>query len=160
VAPPERIRITYKPDGEGVGDEQEIPFRLLVTGDFTQRGDDTPLEERKPVNISKDNFDRVMADHDLRLQVRVPDRLSGDEGASIGVALEFKGLSDFSPGGVAQQVPELQTLLELRRALVALKSQVVTQPAFRRKLQEILKDPSASRRLLEELGLGEQGDRP
>ena len=38
-------------------------------------------------------------------------------GAQLAVNLKFKKLSDFTPEGIADQVPEMRKLLELRSAL-------------------------------------------
>jgi type VI secretion system protein ImpB len=54
---------------------------------------------------------------------------------------------------VAEQVPELQQLLELRAALTALKSPLGNVPAFRKKLQALLGDATAREQLMRELGL-------
>ena len=61
VAPKERVNITYKPATDGAQEDVELPLKILMHGDFTGRQDDRPLEDRKPINIDKDNFDKVMA---------------------------------------------------------------------------------------------------
>ena len=55
---------------------------------------------------------------------------------------------------MAEQVPELNKLLELRKALQALKGPLGNLPAFRKKLQEILKTETDVDRILKELGSG------
>jgi type VI secretion system protein ImpB len=69
------------------------------------------------------------------------------------VTLNFKDLRDFTPDGIVMQVPELQKLLDLRNALVALKGPLGNIPAFRKKIQTILGDESARAALMKELGL-------
>src|SRR5207344_2413324 len=101
--------------------EVELPLKLMVMVDFTQRSDDTPLEERKPVRIDKDNFNDVLGQHKLNLSMNVADKLSGREKEELAVNLKFDSLKDFTPAEVAKQVPELQKLLQLREALTALK---------------------------------------
>ena len=53
-------------------------------------------------------------------------------------------------------VPELQKLLEMREALVALKGPLSSVPKFRRKLQKIVRDDTARESLLGELGIGDK----
>ena len=60
VAPKERINITYKPATGDAQAEVELPLKLLVVGDYTQRADDRPVEERAPINVDKDNFQDVL----------------------------------------------------------------------------------------------------
>lgn len=156
VAPKERVNIVYKPAIDGA-EEVELPLKILAIGDYTGRRDDRPLEDRKPVNIDKDNFEEVMEKHNLNATFSVPDRLSGDENAELAVGLNFKSMKDFTPEGVLQQVPELQKLMDLRNALTALKSPLGNKPEFRKKLQALLDDDNARAKLMEELGLN-KGD--
>ena len=58
-----------------------------------------------------------------------------------------------TPSEVARQVPELKKLLELREALVGLKSPLGNSAAFRKKIEELLKDPAQREKLMKELGL-------
>jgi type VI secretion system protein ImpB len=155
VAPKERVNIVYKSQVGGAQEESELPLKILVVGDYTGRVDETPLEERKPINIDKENFDEVMAKQDLAATVQVPDRLSGATDASLNVELKFKSLADFGPEGIAKQVPELRTMLELRAALNALKGPLGNIPAFRKKIQALLADVEGRQKLMAELGLKE-----
>src|SRR5262245_43661027 len=154
VAPRERVNITYKPATGDAKEEVELPFKMVVLGDFTMRADDRPLEERKPIRVDKDNFNEVLKKQDLSLDLNVEDRLSGNEDSELGITLKFGSLKDFAPESVAEQVPELNKLLELRKALQALKGPLGNLPAFRKKLQEILKTEADVDRVLKELGSG------
>jgi type VI secretion system protein ImpB len=156
VAPKERVNITYKP---ATGDRQaevELPLKMLFVGDYTGRPDERPVEDRKPVNIDKDNFQQVLAEHNLGLQYSVPNTLTGEAGAELSLDLKFKKLSDFAPDAVAEQIPEIKTLLDLRDALTALKGPLGNVPAFRKKIQAVLGDSTARERLLGELGVGKE----
>ncbi len=153
VAPKERVNIVYKP-ATGVDEEKELPMKLVMLGDYTQRPDDTPLEERKPIRIDKDNFNDVMKGLDLQAQMTVKNTLSGEEGEEMAVNLQFKGMRDFEPESVVQQVPELKKLLDLREALLALKSPLGNVPEFRKKLTAILQDDAAREKLVKELQAG------
>ncbi|GAB5550344.1 MAG: type VI secretion system contractile sheath small subunit [Sandaracinaceae bacterium] len=155
VAPKERVNITYKPATGDQQEEVELPLRFMMMGDYTGKPDDTPLEERKPINIDKDNFNEVMAEHNLSLDLTVDDKLSGEEGAEMAVGLKFNGLKDFTPEGIAEQVPELRQLMQLRNALTALKGPLGNIPKFRKKIQGLLGDDDARERLMKELGMGD-----
>jgi type VI secretion system protein ImpB len=158
VAPQERVNITYKPATGNAKEEVELPLKMLFLGDYTGRSDPRPLEERKPVNIDKDNFQQVLAEHNLNLSMSVPDVLSGEKDSSLNVNLKFRKLSDFGPEAVAEQVPELKKLLELRTALTALKGPLGNVPTFRKKIQGLLGDAGSREKLMKELGINkEQG---
>ncbi len=154
VAPKERVNITYKPATGDRQSEVELPLKMLFVGDYTGRVDERPLEDRRPVTIDKDNFQQVLGEHDLRLDIAVPNALVDDKDAGdLAVSLRFKRLGDFGPDAVAEQIPELRQLLELRAALTALKSPLGNVPAFRKKLQALLGDAAAREKLMNELGL-------
>lgn len=153
VPPMERINIVYKSLRDGVQEEIELPLKLMVVGDFTFREDGTPLEERKAVQLDKDNFNDVMAQQKVNATFNVANKLSGKEGDEMPVNVNFGTMKDFSPSEVAKQVPELKKLLDLREALVGLKSPLGNSVAFRKKLEELLKDPAQREKLMKELGV-------
>lgn len=155
VAPKERVNITYRPAAEGAQAEVELPFKILVLGDLTGRPDERPLDEREPIAVDKDSFDKVMAAQSLAADISVPNALAPAPGAELSVSLAFRSLADFRPDNIAAQVPELRQLLDLRAALVALKGPVVNVPGFVRKIRELLKDPAQRARLLRELEIDE-----
>jgi type VI secretion system protein ImpB len=157
VAPKERVNIVYKPATGNAQEEVELPLKILMMGDYTQRPDDRPLEDRKTINVDKDNFNEVMAKQSLEVNMTVADKLSNEANAEMGVKLRFKKLSDFEPEGIVNQVPELRKLLELRSALNALKGPLGNIPAFRKKIQGLLGDTEGRSKLMKELGISNEG---
>jgi len=155
IAPKERINITYKPATGGAQEEIELPLKLLMMGDYTLRPDERVLEDRAPINVDTDNFNEVMKKQELALNLAVPNRLTAEEGEEMSVALKFDTLRNFEPESVATQVPELKKLLDLRLALTSLKGPLGNVPAFRKKIQSLLGDDKARKRLLQELGVEE-----
>jgi type VI secretion system protein ImpB len=153
VAPKERVNIVYRPATGDAKEEIELPLKFLVMGDFTGAKDDRPLEDRKPVNIDKDNFDDVLAASNVKMQANIPNKLSSTPDAEMTVNLDFKHIKDFDPDTIIQKVPELRQLIELREALKALKGPLGNVPEFRKKVQDIVKDPGARDRLLKELNI-------
>lgn len=155
VAPKERINIVYRPATGDVKEDVELPLKILIMGDFTGRPDDRPLEKRDPINIDKDNFNEVLKSQGLSLNLTVPNRLSGRPDEETTVKLQIKSLKDFEPESIVHQTPELKRLLELREALRALRGPLANIPEFRKKVQELIKDESARKQLLKEMGIGE-----
>ncbi|WP_437313251.1 MULTISPECIES: type VI secretion system contractile sheath small subunit [unclassified Sorangium] len=158
VAPKERVNITYKPATGNAKEDVELPLKLLMLGDYTQRPDPRPLEDRKPINVDKDNFQKVMSEQKLALTFNVKDVLSEQENSELTVNLKFRRLSDMEPEAIATQVPELKKLLDLRAALTALKGPLGNEKAFRNKIQQILSDPAQRNKIVSELGLDKEGE--
>jgi type VI secretion system protein ImpB len=155
VAPKERVNIVYRPAIGDAKEEVELPLRLLVMGDFTQRADDRMLEEREPINIDKDNFNEVLKEQKISLNLAVPNKISGEPDDELNVQLNFESIKDFEPEAVARKTPELNKLLELREALTALKGPLSNIPEFRKKIQALVKDEAAREQVLKELGVEE-----
>lgn len=155
VAPKERINVTFKPATGGAQEEIELPMKVMVVGDFLQRHDPRNLIDRKPVSINRNNFEEVLAKHELSLQIAVPDRLRDNAEGDIPVHLVFRGMQDFEPAGIAEQVPEMRKLLQLRDALVSLKGPMGNIPAFRKAIEEVLTDERQRGMIMKELGMSE-----
>jgi type VI secretion system protein ImpB len=153
VAPKERVNIRFQPATGNNKEEVELPLKLLMLGDFTQKSDDRPVEERSLIKVDKDNFDDVLKSQQLSLDLAVPSKLEegGDPDKKLSVSLKFDRLRDFDPENIVNQVPELKKLLELRQALVAMKGPLGNVPSFRKAIQSVLDDEGARARLLDEL---------
>jgi type VI secretion system protein ImpB len=154
VAPKERVNIVYRPATGDAKQEVELPLKLLVVGDFTLKDDDTPVEDRKPIDVDKSNFNDVLKGQKLSLDIAVPNRLDDKaKDEQLAVKLNFESLRDFEPDAIVEKVPELKNLIALREALKALKGPLGNAPEFRKKIQELVKDEGARQRLLNELGI-------
>ena len=153
VAPKERVNITYKPATGDASEQVELPLKILALGDFTGRSDARAIEDRKPVNVDKDSFDDVLREHQVAVDLSVPDRLTNEKGSELSVHLELRTMRDFEPEQVVRAVPELRKLLALREQLTALKGPLGNVPSFRKKLAALLDSEDARAALEAELGL-------
>ena len=154
VAPKERINVTFKPsNGEGL-DELELPLKLMMMGDYTLKVDDRKIEDRKAININKNNFNEVLEKHNLSLELQVPNRLTDETtDEELALKLQFQSMKDFDPASLVQQVPEMKALMELRDALVALKGPLGNVPSFRKAIEEVLTNQESRDKVLAELGM-------
>ena len=155
VAPKERVNIVYKSNTGDQSEDVELPLKLLMLGDYTGKASDETVENRTPVNINKENFNDVMASMNLSLDMNVGDTLSEDND-EMAVRLDIKSIKDLSPDNVATQVPELNSLLEMRRALLALKGPLGNVPAFRKTIQKVLNEDVSRQQIMKELGLDDK----
>ena len=155
VAPKERVNIVYKSQTGDQTEEVELPLKLLILGDFTGKPGDDTVEDRDPININKDNFNDVMSGMNLSLDINVKDTLAEDND-EMPVHLDIKSMKDLSADSVAEQVPELNSMLEMRRALLALKGPLGNVPTFRKAIQNILNDDGTREQIMKELGLDDK----
>lgn len=155
VAPKERINIAYKSDTGGATESVELPLKLLVLDDFTGKENEDVIEDREPININKENFNDVVKSHNLSMSFSVPNKLEEGSDDDINVDLKINSMKDFDPAKVAEQIPELASLLELRRALQALRGPLGNVPAFRKTIQAILENDDTRAQVMAELGLAE-----
>ncbi|QEL66317.1 type VI secretion system protein ImpB [Oryzomicrobium terrae] len=158
VAPKERVNIVYRPTSGDAQAEVELPLKLLILGDYTLRSDDTPLEEMKPINVDKDNFNEVLKAQKLSLNLTVPNKLdeNADANEMLVISMTIDNINDFSPDAIVDKVPELKQLIALREALKALKGPLGNIPDFRKQVQELVQDAGVRARLLAELGIQDQ----
>lgn len=144
-------RINLKLD-VGKGDAKkkvELPLKLLVAGDFAGQKKDGRIAEREKISVDKNNFTQVMESMDLKLKYSVDNKLSG--GGEMPVTLAIKNMDSFKPEQIAKSIPELSRLLAARNLIKDLKSNLLDNREFRKRLEEIIKDPKAAAELQEQL---------
>lgn len=147
--PKERINITYKSKTNGQTPDVELPLKLMVMANFTS-GSKIPLEERETISINKNNFNQVMQKMNIKTNFNVKNVLHKDSD-ELNVSLNINEMKDFNPDNIAKQVPELNKLLQLREALIALKGPMGNIPDFRKAVLEALKDENTRQKLLLEI---------
>jgi type VI secretion system protein ImpB len=149
-----RVNISYEVETGGAIEMKELPFVMGVLGDFTGHPEE-PLEklkQRKFVDVTPDNFDDVLSSMKPHLNLTVDNVLSDDEDAGkLGVDLRFKSLDDFSPDKVAEQVPALKKLLELREQLSDLRGSMLANEKLEEILQATVTDEEKMAKLKAEL---------
>lgn len=148
--PPARVNIQLSVDKGNAQKKMELPLKLLVVGDFTQRKDDTRIANREKINLNKQNFDQVMESLDLGVKTVVPNKVKND-GSDLQVSLKLKNMKSFDPSEIVKQVPELSKLMAARNLIRDLGSNLLDNREFRKRLEEVLQDPEAMNTILAEL---------
>jgi type VI secretion system protein ImpB len=154
-----RVHITYEVETDGARVVKELPFVMGVIGNFSgshPTQELRPLEERKFVEISRDNFDNVMKRMTPGLQMRVENTIEGN-GTTIPVQLAFNSMADFEPAKVIEQVEPLKKLLETRNRLRDLISKVDRSAELEGILEQVLKNTDDLQKLSSELGVSAGG---
>lgn len=150
-APKERINITYKAKTNGQNTDVELPLKLMIMSDLTASENKKNLEEREILSINKNNFDQVMQKLNINTSFSVKNTLSENNEGELNINLHISNMKDFSPDNIIKQVPELNKLLQLREALMALKGPMGNIPDFRKALLEALMDKGSKEQLLLEI---------
>jgi type VI secretion system protein ImpB len=148
--PPARVNIKLDIDKGGAQKKVELPFKMLVLGDFSQKGDSGRIVDKEKININKDNFNQVMESMDLGLNMSVENKINPG-GGDLKVDLKFKNIKDFNPIEIVKQVPQLSKLLAARNLVKDLKSNLMDNKEFRKKLEGIMQDKTAMDSLVAEL---------
>jgi len=152
-SPKERINVTYKPATGDQTEEIEIPFKLLVVGDFNPNEEFTTVEDKKVVSVNKNNINDVLQQQNITLEMSVDNKLTDVEHDNLNVQLNFNHMRDFSPENIIEQVDELKKLQDLRESLMSLKGPLGNIPAFRKAISDVIDNPDEAARLLGELGI-------
>ncbi|EOI2736298.1 type VI secretion protein [Campylobacter jejuni] len=148
--------MTYKAKTNGQNEDVELPLKLMVMANLKGKNE-TPLEEREILQINKINFDQVMRKLNITTSFSVKNTL-GTGAEELDVKLNIASMKDFSPDSLAKQIPELNKLLQLREALMALKGPMGNIPDFRKAVLEALKNEKTKEKLLLEIKQEEQGN--
>ena len=97
--------------------DPEVPFRMLIMGDFSARGTRQDRAEqrtpatRRPIRVDHDNIQNMLGTLDVALH----SPLLGDSTPPI--TLKFVELDDFHPDRLVHQIEPLKKLSELRHRL-------------------------------------------
>lgn len=118
VRPP-RVQITYDVEVGGAIKAKSLPFVVGVFADLAPNSAQMQmkLKDRNFVEMSNDNFDRVMENIAPCIKMKVENKLDGETHEKFNVELTFKSMDDFSPTAVARSVPRLAKLLDARAKL-------------------------------------------
>ena len=146
----DRVNIVYKTVGSS--EEKELPFKLLILGDFTMKEDPEPFSQRSPIAVSRDTLSQVFKSLSPRVELMVPaDLIGGEDPPDIPVALDMASLRDFEPDAVCEKVEPLKKAALLRRRVTAAQKALSSNPRLLEGLKKLLSDPQKRALLLKEL---------
>lgn len=148
--PKARINLSLNVETGGHRKKIELPLKMLVMGDFSNGKTKGKVADRERININKNNFETVMTELAPSAQFDVPNTLVHD-GGELSVSLDFNSMRDFRPESVAQQIPELHSLMAMRNLLKDLKSNLLDNAKFRKELEKIVSNQPELEGLKKEL---------
>lgn len=89
----------------------ELPFHILILGNWSGDSIKKDLNDRRPVSIDRDNFDDVLKKFNVSLELD----WQGSEAENL--SLEFSELEDFHPDNLFRNVSLFSDLRDIRRRL-------------------------------------------
>ncbi len=159
VRPP-RVQITYDvEDGDGTT-QLELPMVVGVVSNLSGDGEDsTDYKDREFVQVDPGGLDGLMNRLNPRVQMDVKDQVSGEEDREVRVDLNFRSMDDFSPMGVASQLPQTAKLLESRQKLADLYSKLEANDKLEGILGDVLANEEQLTQLKQQLDDLDEGDK-
>lgn len=153
VRPP-RVRIDYKPETFGEEPLLELPFVVGIMADLSAMSnkEKQPLKARTFTPIDRDNFNDIMKKLEPRVAFRVPNRLGDNPEELLNVELKFESLDEFEPAKVAEKVPVLNELLQMRKQLNILLSKMEGNDALEKLLADVIGNTENKQKILDTLG--------
>ncbi len=138
----EKIRMVYKSSGPNGEAEVELPFRVLVVGNFS--GDDNAefFEEQMPLAVTIATFDQVLSRVLGQLKLHIENRLEDKEDHPLSISLTFHSLASFEPESIISQIPQLERLITLRETLASHRNGSITATELATLLSEYREDSS------------------
>lgn len=149
-----RIHLKYEVETESGVIEKELPFVVGVMGDFAGNHPGVPLKplnERKFINIDRDNFNAVMQKISPGLALRVDNTLDKNSPSELSVQLNFQSMEDFEPANIVQQVEALRQLKLARDQLRDLLTKVDRSEPLENILEQTLQNSQLLTQLAKEI---------
>lgn len=147
-----RVHISYDLEDNGAEVEKSLPFVVGVLGDYSGHSEtaNIPLKERKFVQIDGENFNQVMQKISPKLSIKVSNELNEGQD-DMGVELAFNKMEDFEPDQIANQVPALKKLLDVRGQLKELMVKADRSDDLSELLETIIQDEEQLKQFSTEL---------
>jgi type VI secretion system protein ImpB len=152
--PKSRLTLRYKTEIQGQPEDLTLPLRLLVEGDFSlgsSQDRKVDLEERRLRNLDGTNTDAVMKDMGMSLKFAVANKIDPEVSDDMNVEIPIDSMRAFSPDHIAKNVPKLRGLLQMKKLLEEVVSNVDNRKEFRKLLNELMSNEEALAKMLEEL---------
>jgi len=152
--PQSRVTLKYRTTINGEEEDIVLPLRTLVMGDFstgTSKDRQVDFDQREMRQLDGSNtVDDLMQDMGIKLNINVPNTINPHED-DIDVNLSLSKVGSFSPDEVAQQIPQVKSLLLLKQLLIEMQSNIDNRRDLRKLVHDICANPESIQKILGEL---------
>lgn len=144
---PPRVQITYDVETGGAIEKRELPLVVGLLSDLSGMPEKplAKLKDRRFVEVDRDNFNEIMAKTAPRLELSVPNAITGE--GNMKVVLNFSNIDDFCPEPIVKQVPALARLLEARQQLRDLLAKLDGNDELDKLLEDIVQNTEGLQQL-------------
>jgi type VI secretion system protein ImpB len=152
--PKSRLTLRYKTEVNGQPADITLPMRFLIQGDFSlgsSKDRKVDLEERRLRNLDGTNTNAIMKDMDMSLKFAVANKVDPDVSEDLNVEIPIDSMQSFSPDNVAKHVPKLKGILQMKKLLQEVISNVDNRKEFRKLLNELMSNEEALAKMMEQL---------
>jgi type VI secretion system protein ImpB len=152
--PKSRLTLRYKTEVSGHPEDVSLPLRLLVEGDFSMGSSNDlkfDLEERRLRTLDGTNTDAIMKDMGMSLNFAVSNKVDPEMAEDMNVEIPIDSMRSFSPDRIAKHVPKLRGILQMKKLLEEVLSNVDNRKDFRKLLNELMGDEEALGKMMEQL---------
>ncbi|RNC78154.1 type VI secretion system contractile sheath small subunit [Piscirickettsia salmonis] len=142
--PKSRIKIHYQTEVNGKKKDKELPFKLLVMGDLSlgsSKDREIDLDEREIREIGVNaSLDALMNDMSMSLKIDVDNKINPEKTPIISIDLPINSMKSLRPDFIAKEIPEVQSLLIMKKMVKELESYVDNNKKFRGKVLSLMKN--------------------
>lgn len=152
--PKSRLTLRYKTEVNGQPEDVSLPLRLLVEGDFSMgssKDRKLDLEERRLRSLDGTNTDAVMKDMGISMKFSVNNHIDPETAEDMDVEIPIDSMGSFTPDQVAMHVPKVKGLLQMKKLLEEVISNVDNRKEFRKLLNELMSNEEALAKMMEQL---------
>ncbi len=109
----DRVNLVYETKIGDKSEMVELPFKVLVIGDFTLDEKSAYFDEQVPISLNQNNHEIDVLFKQLRpkLKIKVPNKIQSNDEELL-IELEFNNLDDFNPHQILTKVSWMGMLLE------------------------------------------------
>ena len=160
-----RVEIYMQVEENGAIRKESIPFVVGVLAPLSGDKEDRPVfKDREAKTISRENFSEVMAEIKPELHFSVdyvlpsdPSEKSPAANTKLGVNLALTEMTSFEPEQVGRQIPEINGLLQERKALNNLLRRLKANGRLGAQIEAALEDTGRRAELFRQLGISPEG---
>ena len=114
----DRVNLVYETKIGDKSEMVELPFKVLIIGDFTLDERSEYFDEQVPILLNQQSHEIDVLFQQLRpqLKINVPNKIQSDD-TELLIELNFSSLNDFKPDQVLTKISWMGKLLEFTDTL-------------------------------------------